>query len=332
MTETKKDTKSTWKNNMEDFFHNYFVGISHLECSNQDCPLVENWDNIEEKNSKKGLCALYKITDDNFLVVHAKIGNTNDLGTYENIEIVLPSGVKRKTEPKEISKSTNIQTSGTLPNKKTEEKEIFLKDNEFVLFFNNQTHSPNLIGSEDYLNEIWDIKKKIVWDREKSKKKVFLHVENEPNDENKGEKIKSSEDDYLFYIADPDITNSIKKMEIYSPSTGIQERERLYQDLKEEFSELRRIFGIRHLTSKKEERQNNPEIELNEAQFIALERRKKRIREKCIKETIEKGFCSGEHTLTYGTSPEQREEKVQELEEIKEIDEKNQEDNPEIEK
>jgi hypothetical protein len=34
------------------------------------------------------------------------------------------------------------------------------------------------------------------------------------------------------------------------------------------------VYGIRHLTSKKEDRQNNPEIELNEAQFVALERDK----------------------------------------------------------
>lgn len=108
-------------------------------------------------------------------------------------------------------------------------------------------------------------------------------------------------------------------MEVYSPSKGTEERTRLYQDLKEDFSELRRVFGIRHLTSKKE-RQNNPEIELNESQFIALERRKKRIRRKCIKEAVLKGFCKGEHTLTYGTSPEQREEKIQELEQIKEVE------------
>jgi hypothetical protein len=63
-------------------------------------------------------------------------------------------------------------------------------------------------------------------------------------------------------------------MEVYSPSRGTDERARLYQDYKEEFSELRRVYGIRHLTSKKEDRQNNPEIELNEAQFIALERDK----------------------------------------------------------
>jgi hypothetical protein len=34
------------------------------------------------------------------------------------------------------------------------------------------------------------------------------------------------------------------------------------------------MYGIRYLTSKKEDRQNNPEIELNEAQFVALERDK----------------------------------------------------------
>jgi hypothetical protein len=84
---------------------------------------------------------------------------------------------------------------------------------------------------------------------------------------------------------------------------------------------MRRVYGIRHLTSKKEDRQNNPEIELNEAQFIALERDKKRERNKSIKDFESKGFCQGEHTLTYGTSPEQREEKVQELAEIKDLEE-----------
>ncbi|CAH1766929.1 9517_t:CDS:2 [Entrophospora sp. SA101] len=52
------------------------------------------------------------------------------------------------------------------------------------------------------------------------------------------------------------------------------ERKQLHEDYTKDFSELRRVFGIRHLTSKKEDRQNNPEIELNEAQFVALEREK----------------------------------------------------------
>jgi CDGSH-type Zn-finger protein len=91
--------------------------------------------------------------------------------------------------------------------------------------------------------------------------------------------------------------------------------------LEKEFSEMRRVYGIRHLTSKKEERQNNPEIELNEAQFIALERRKKRIREKSIKDSENKGFCQGTHTLTYGTAPEKTKEKVQEVEQLEETKE-----------
>ncbi|WNE40361.1 MAG: hypothetical protein GBAus27B_000428 [Mycoplasmataceae bacterium] len=325
MTETKKDTKLTWKNNLEDFFHNYFIGISHLECSNQDCPLVANWDEIEAKNSKQGLCALYKITNDNFLVVDAKIGNTNDLGTYENIELTLPSGVKRRTEFKEINKSVNIQTSGNLLSKNKQEKEIFLKDNEFVLFFNNQTHSPNLKGAEDYFNEIWDIKEKIKWDQHASKKIVLAEFETDPDDDDWEPVINGFEKGFIAKIAPDNITNSIKKTEFLNAGNN-NEREKLWTDYKEIFSELRRVFGICHLTSKKEERQNNPEIELNEAQFIALERRKKRIREASIKDAEDKGFCLGEHVLTYGTSPEQREAKIQELEEIKELDNENEQE------
>jgi hypothetical protein len=70
---------------------------------------------------------------------------------------------------------------------------------------------------------------------------------------------------------------------------------------------LRRVYGIRHLTSKKEDRQNNPEIELNESQFIALERDKYRERIKSIREFEQKGGCNGKHTLSYGGYAEHQE-------------------------
>ena len=320
MTDTKDPKKDTWKANIENFFHNYFIGISHLQCSNADCPIVENWDSIEEKNSKKGKCALYKITGDNFQVVDATVGNTTDLGTFENIEITLPSGNTRKTKPKKENQNKKaILESGYNP--KSENKEPWLKEEEYVLFFNNASRSPNLNGIADYLEDLWEIKENIKWDRDKSKKKVFIFCESEPSDATQTEKISAVNKDYIFPIWDPSITNAIKSHEIYSPGTGTQERQQLHQDLKEEFSEMRRVYGIRHLTSKKEERQNNPEIELNEAQFIALERRKKRIREKSIKDAENKVFCRGTHTLTYGTSPEQREEKVAEVKQLEEIKE-----------
>ncbi|CAG8794099.1 23252_t:CDS:1, partial [Racocetra persica] len=155
--------------------------------------------------------------------------------------------------------------------------------------------------------------------------------ENDPSEETQTKKIEASNQDYLFYIADPSITNEIKEMVVYSPSKGPEERTRLYQDYKEEFSELRRVYGIRHLTSKKEERQNNPEIELNEAQFIALERDKKREREKSIWEFEKKVGCQGEHILSYGTSPEQREEKVLEVKEMEEVKEETREKSEQLE-
>lgn len=225
MTDTKNSKKETWKNNFLEFFHNNFIGISHLECQiegkvNEDCPIVDNWDEIEEKkNSKKGLCALYKITDKNFLVVDATVGNDTDLGTQENIEITLPSKAKRKTEPKEpkvepkkgfLAQLKKIWTSGTEP-KESKNKEPWLKDNEFVLFFNNKARSPNLNGIADYLDDLWAIKEDIKWDRGKSRKKVFLHVENEVSETAQSEEIDSANKDYLFYIADPSITNGIKK-------------------------------------------------------------------------------------------------------------------------
>ena len=304
--------KALWKSQVLEFFHNYFIGISHLECSNPTCPLVLNWGNLERKNSKKGKAGFLKITPDKFLTVDILTYELNGLEEPINVSIQYRDGqealVRTKKEIAELTANLSEEEKAALS---------FIDPSEIVLFFNNSYHQPNLENAEQiYLNELWDIKEKIKWDREKSKKKVFLRVENDPSEQTQAKEIDASEKDYLFYIADPGTTNEIKKMEIYSPSKGTEERTRLFQDAKEEFSELRRIYGIRHLTSKKEDRQNNPEIELNEAQFIALERDKQRERIRSIKEVESKGLCKGTHKLTYGTWQERQEAEIAKVEEL----------------
>jgi len=97
-------------------------------------------------------------------------------------------------------------------------------------------------------------------------------------------------------------------MEIYSPSRGTEERDRLYKDFHEELSELKEVYGIRHNLQAKEERQNNPEIDMIKAPFLALERDKQRERSKSIKDFEKKGGCSGIHTLSYGSLGEHQQE------------------------
>ena len=99
-------------------------------------------------------------------------------------------------------------------------------------------------------------------------------MENEVSEDIQAKQLTEAEKDYLFYIANPDITNEIKKMEIYSPAKGTEERTRLYKDFHEELSELKEVYGIRHNTDQKEERQNNPEIDIIKSPFLAQERDK----------------------------------------------------------
>jgi hypothetical protein len=41
-------------------------------------------------------------------------------------------------------------------------REIFLKDEEVVIFFNNSSQTPNLLDAEEiYLEDLWDIREKI---------------------------------------------------------------------------------------------------------------------------------------------------------------------------
>lgn len=313
MTNQAPTQKDLWKANLLEFLHNYFIGISYLECTQENCPLVLNWGNLERKNSKKGKGALVKITKDKFLVVDIQAYELNGLEEPINLTIKYRDGkgalVRTKEEIEELTKNLTPEEKASLS---------FLDPQEVVCFFNNPSHRPNLEDAETiYLEDLWDIKEKIKWDREKSKKKVFLFCENDPSEDTQARKIDAAEsNDYLFYIADPGTTNEIKNYEVYSPSKGTEERKQLHEDFIKDFSELRRVYGIRHLTSKKEDRQNNPEIELNEAQFVALERDKWRERMKSVKEIETKQFCPGKHNLTYGAWQERQEAEIEQAQEM----------------
>ena len=305
--------KKLWKAQLLEFLHNCQIGISHLECTEEKCPLVLNWGHLERKNSKKGYGGLVKITREKFLTVDIQAYEINGLEEPVNITIKYRDGkealVRTREEIEELTQKLSKEERAELS---------FLDPSEVVCFFNNPSHRPNLEDAEDiYLEDLWDIKEKIKWDREKSKKKVFLFCENDPGEETQSRKIDASEKDYLFYIADPGSTNEIKNYEVYAPSKGTEERKQLHEDFLKDFSELRRVYGIRHLTSKKEDRQNNPEIELNEAQFVALERDKWRERMRSIKEAESKGFCLGKHTLTYGAWQERQEAEIEAAQELK---------------
>jgi hypothetical protein len=66
------------------------------------------------------------------------------LGDYENIEIQFKSGKVLRTRPKDYVEP-----------KEKEKKEIFLKPEEIILFFNNSTKTSNLLDAETiYLEDL----------------------------------------------------------------------------------------------------------------------------------------------------------------------------------
>jgi len=68
----------------------------------------------------------------------------NDLGEIENIEIQFKSGKSQRTRPNDYQEP-----------KEPEKKEIFLKDEEIILFFNNSSHTANLQDAESiYLEDL----------------------------------------------------------------------------------------------------------------------------------------------------------------------------------
>ncbi|CAG8778269.1 2837_t:CDS:1, partial [Racocetra persica] len=105
----------------------------------------------------------------------------------------------------------------------------------------------------------------------------------------------------------------IKDHEVYS-AVNNKEREQLHKDYHEVYSELKEVYGIRHNIQAKEERQNNPEIDMIKAPFLALERDKQRERMKSIKDFENKGGCDGKHILSYGSLGEHQAEMIMEEE------------------
>jgi hypothetical protein len=145
---------------MLEFLHQYFIGISKLTCSKDNCPLVLNWGTLESKNSYQGKSALVKITAKDFAPVDLIAYQENDLGGYSDIEVKFKSGKGQRTKPS-YEEPEEAKVSG-YDHQPKPPKEIFLKDSEVVLFFNNSSKTANLEEAESiYLNDLWDLKEKI---------------------------------------------------------------------------------------------------------------------------------------------------------------------------
>jgi hypothetical protein len=118
---------------------------------------------LEKKNSHQGKSALVKITSSYFAVVDLIAYQENDLGTYSDIEIKFKSGKTQRTKPSDYVEIPQSEpqglfswVSGFLPSAEPQPpREIFLKEEEVVCFFNNPTHRPNLEDAEEiYLEDL----------------------------------------------------------------------------------------------------------------------------------------------------------------------------------
>jgi hypothetical protein len=96
-----------------------------------------------------------KITSSHFAVVDLMVYQESDLGTYSDLEVKFKSGKTQRTKPTYEEPQAEIKVSGTVPNEPKPPKEIFLKEEEVVCFFNSPDKKPNLEGAgEIYLEDL----------------------------------------------------------------------------------------------------------------------------------------------------------------------------------
>ena len=189
-------------------------------------------------------------------------------------EIIQKKINELKEAKEEIQKEEKI--------KELEEK-IIKGNRKFVYWQNNCEETPDMKYIEPLLTDLSDIHEDMMWDRKKSRKQVVVPALRKPSDQAWGATVDSLEKDYVCLVTFDDETKPEFKI------TEPQSRQKdLWEDHYQTFNFLRRMLGIAHNTNKKRERQNNPEIEMIESQFLTFQQEKRELLEKGIREFMEK--------------------------------------------
>ena len=145
------------------------------------------------------------------------------------------------------------------------EEKIIKGNRKFVYWQNNCEETPDMKYIEPLLTDLSDIHEDMMWDRKKSRKQVVVPALRKPSDQAWGATVDSLEKDYVCLVTFDDETKPEFKI------TEPQSRQKdLWEDHYQTFNFLRRMLGIAHNTNKKRERQNNPEIEMIESQFLTF--------------------------------------------------------------
>lgn len=152
-----------------------------------------------------------------------------------------------------------------LGDEETEEFEPY-EDNYVIFEWNSDGKLFSLANCEYELQEIWKTKRYISWDQKRSRKTLSIRFQRNPGPGDLKPIEQNLERGYLVAISPGKTANEIQEVKWFETRNSA-ERQQLWKDKDELWSEMCLILGIRHNPFAKEERQNNPEVRAGQVHF-----------------------------------------------------------------
>ena len=165
------------------------------------------------------------------------------------------------------------------------EAQLIEGDRKFVFWRNNCDENPDMLYIDPLLNDLEDIHDTMTWDRKKSRKQHVVYAAKRPNETAWAKTKTHLEEDYVCLVyPEEELPGNSFTSKLENPEPRQKD---LWEDHYKTFDFLRRMIGILHNTNKKKERQNNPELEMIENQFLTFQEEKRDLLEKGIRDWIE---------------------------------------------
>jgi hypothetical protein len=183
---------------------------------------------------------------------------------------------KNKYQLDFIAKETKIRSL---------ESKLLEGNRKFVYWKNDYDEVSDMKFIQGIISDIDNIHDNMVYDRKNSRKQIFVTAIKKPSETAWAKTKQDLEDDYVCLVY-PEEAFPGNKFEVKKENPQSQQKD-LWEDHNKAFAFLERMLGIPHNTNKKKERQNNPEMEMIESQFLTHQQEKRENVEKGIEEWLE---------------------------------------------
>lgn len=319
LTKTSGNDKTSYKNLIKHWCYRQLLGLFPLkgEKNNSSFSLLDHWTEIKKHLILYGSCVTLELGEDIVVApiktIERNLSNrileiTIQLDDEDKTEKVLFTEIGKGRKQKELNeeKRKDLRDEKKI---KTLEEQLIEGSRKFIFWQNNCDEMADMIYIQPLIDDLNDIHENMRWDRAKSRKKVIVSAPKRPSNAAWSASMNALENDYTCLIyPEEELPGNNFTAKVENPES---QQKSLWEDHYKTLDFLILMLGITHNTNKKKERQNNPELELIESQFLTYQQEKRELLEKGIREWME--VFGGQYKLIPIETVENDEVKASEL-------------------